>query len=434
MPSPSASPPTQRIVKHWQLAVAVALLTLVANLWAAPSELLRQHTAQNHFALLAESWLHGRLDLGGPPPDYTGNDDFAIFAGKHWVTFPPFPALLITPLVWFAGSAHAVRDGMFFLLLTPIAPLFTFLSLMKLRETKRVQHSAISCAAVALLLPLGTVFWFSSVQGTVWFAAHVVGTGLSALYVFASIDARRPLLAGLFLGLAFATRVPLLFAAPFFLFEALRDYRTVDPLLLARRVGLFFAPLCAVLLVIAFHNNLRFHDPLEFGHRHLDIVWKPRIEKWGLFNFHYLGRNLGVALASMPFWGHGKDGLRISQHGLALWLTSPFLLWLLFPRFRSAAARSSFLALGLSAALVAVPSLLYQNTGRVQFGYRFSNDFIVFLLLMLPIARRRWTPGLTLAAAAAVAINAFGAFTFQRAEYERYYRTGTKADVYFEPD
>ena len=87
--------------------VVYAVTTGVYFAFAAPGT-LRAHTPFNHFALLADSWLHGRLDLGGPPPPYAQNNDFASFGGKWFVTFPPFPAVLLLPLVKLAGSAESL--------------------------------------------------------------------------------------------------------------------------------------------------------------------------------------------------------------------------------------------------------------------------------------------------------------------------------------
>src|SRR5690606_27308495 len=98
----------------------------------AKPERLTVHTPYNHFALLAESWLQGRLDLGGPPPSYAGMNDFAQVGERWYVPFPPFPAVLMLPWVWFAGSAVGVRDGQLFLWLAGVAPAVLFLVLEKL--------------------------------------------------------------------------------------------------------------------------------------------------------------------------------------------------------------------------------------------------------------------------------------------------------------
>ena len=60
----------------------------------------------------------------------------------------------------------------------------------------------------------------------------------------------------------------------------------------------------------------------------------------------------------------------MSWHGLAMWVTTPVLFYLPWPRMRGRLHR----ALWITVACVAIPDLLYQNSGWVQFGYRFSLD------------------------------------------------------------
>src|SRR4051812_17010002 len=111
--------------------VTAALIYALATalfLATTASERLAGHTPYNHFALLADAWLHGRLDLGGPPPAYTGNNDFASFDGHWFVSFPPFPAVLIAPVVKLAGGAEHVADGRFFAWFGGLAPALLFLA------------------------------------------------------------------------------------------------------------------------------------------------------------------------------------------------------------------------------------------------------------------------------------------------------------------
>jgi hypothetical protein len=109
------------------------------------------------------------------------------------------------------------------------------------------------------------------------------------------------------------------------------------------------------------------------------------------------------------------------------------LLWLARRRAVRPGARPARRATLLVAALVATPNLLYHNTGWVQFGYRFSNDFIVFLVVALALSLRRLPPSFWVAAALSTLVNAFGAVTFQRAGFERFYAKSGFATV-FEPD
>ncbi len=415
-------------------AIAAVLYAIVtaAMLATTPPVRLAYHTPFNHFALLAEAWLHGRLDLGGPPPDYTQNNDFAVHGGKYFVSFPPFPAVLIAPVVALAGGAERVRDGQFFLWFAGIGPAVLFLSLEKLARAGRTKRTLVENAALALLFAFGTVYWFSAVQGTVWFAAHVVGVALACLYVYFSIDAQHPALAGLCLGLGFATRTPLGFAFPFFAFEAWRAHRRADrgPLDLFARAAAFAAPASLALAALFWHNRARFGDPFEFGHRLLAIGWRGRIDKWGLFSVHYLGRNLAVILSGLPFTKVAGAPFQINAHGLALWITSPFYAWAFWPR----RASGLYAAAAATALAVALPSLFYQNSGWIQFGYRFSNDFAPFLMVMIAAGGRRLSVPFWALGVAAVAVNAFGAITFQRAGFERFYFVDPTQKVLHQPD
>jgi hypothetical protein len=425
------------------LALSIYAVATGAYLAFAAPETLSAHTPYNHFALQARAWLDGRLDLGGPPPRYAGMNDFSRFEDKWYVPFPSFPALLLVPLVFVAGSAENVADGRFFLLLAGIAPAVLFLALEKLARLGRSERTERENATLALLFAFGSVYFFSAVQGTVWYAAHVVAAGLAAFYLLFALDAERLLLAGAMLALGYATRTPLLFAVPLFLFELVRvclpdgaalapraALRALDRPRFVKAFALFVLPIALVFALTLVLNAARFGDPFEVGYRYLEVAWRARIEKWGLFSYHYLGRNLGVVLTSLPWVGDADVPFRVSAHGLALWVTTPMYLWLLWPK-RTLAPH---LALAATAIAVALPSLFYQNSGWVQFGYRFSNDYAVFLFALFAVGGRRIGIAFAVLGTWAVVVNAFGAATFNRAEGAPYYVIERTQRVIFQPD
>lgn len=400
----------------WAYAALVALVLLFAYLAVMPSERLSSHSPYNHFALQARAWLDGRLDLGGPPPRYTGFDDFAVFDDRYFVSFPPVPSLLLLPFVAVAGAPERVLDPLLFACVAPLGPAFFFLMLEALREAGRLRRTRRENLGLSLLLGLGTVYWFSAVQGSVWFAAHVVTMGLACAYLWASVGARHPLAAGICLALAVGTRPTLAFAAPIFLYEAWRGRATPG---WPRRLALFGLPLLVVGVALSWHNVARFGDPLEFGHRLLAIKWRDRIDAYGLFDLSYLARNLTVVLGGVPF-RHPDAGWQINGHGLALWLTTPGFAWALWPRRSGGSEEGEAndprdrlrLVVGASAVLVALPSLLYQNTGWIQFGQRFSNDYAPLLLLLVALGVRRLGRVFWGLALFAVVVNGIGAATF----------------------
>ena len=427
------------------LAIYIACLVVFALM---AGDRLSTHTPYNHFAHLADAWLHGRQDLRGGPPGYAGNNDFALFDGKTFISFPPFPAMLMLPIVWLAGSPENFRDAQFIVWLAGIGPAVLFLVFEKLRRTARSERTEAENLQLALLFAFGTVYFYTAIQGTVWFAAHVVGVGLTALFVLFALDVERPILAGLMLGCMFLTRTTTLLLGAFFVFELIRvaymrqtneslpssgrlgerlriTFRSLDGKWVASRALLFALPVMSALLLASWMNYTRFHDwhPWAFGHEYLTVGWQVRIRRWGLFSYHFLPRNLGVMLASLP-WRFppgeavsGRPPFMISGHGVALWFTTPLYLWLLRP------SRVTYLtwAAGLAAAGPLVMNLLYQNSGWFQFGYRFSNDYAVLLFVMLAIGVRRMGRVFWMAALWAIAWNLVGAATFEREKYGALY-------------
>lgn len=395
----------------------VVLVLLVAYLAVMPSERLSSHSPYNHFVLQARAWLEGRLDLGGPPPRYTGFDDFAVFDDRYFVSFPPVPSLLLLPFVAVAGAPERVLDPLLFAGLAPLGPAAFFMTLEALRRAGRIRRSEREDLGLALLLGLGTVYWFSAVQGSVWFAAHVVTMVFGCAYLWTSVGARHPLAAGTCLALALGTRPTLAFAAPIFLYEAWRAGGPTKARVC--RAVLFALPLLVVGAALAAHNAARFGDPLEFGHRLLAIKWRDRIDAHGLFDLSYLRRNLTVVLGGIPFH-HPEAGWQINAHGLALWITTPAFVWALLPRRFSGGDDEAdtgprdrlHLVTAACALAVALPSLLYQNTGWVQFGQRFSNDYAPLLLLLVALGGRRLGRLFWGLAVVAVVINGIGAVTF----------------------
>ncbi|MEO8797568.1 MAG: hypothetical protein ABI551_06765, partial [Polyangiaceae bacterium] len=204
------------------LAAGIYLVCGVVFALVAGHERLGSHTPYNHYAHLANAWLHGRQDLPDGPPSYAGGNDFAQLNGKTYISFPPFPALLMLPLVAAAGSPENFRDGQFIVWLAGIGPAILFLILEKLRRTARSIRSEKENLVLSFVFAFGTVYFFTAVEGTTWFAHHIVAAALLAIYMLYAIDAEKPWVAGLMMGFMFLTRPHVILASAFFALEAIR--------------------------------------------------------------------------------------------------------------------------------------------------------------------------------------------------------------------
>lgn len=450
-PVASATPAATGGPRAARVALAVYVVAVVVYAILA-GDRLRSHSPDNHFAYLADAFNHGQLSVRCPPgeacPPGGGGNDWARFNGKWFVAFPAFPAVLYMLPV--AALGRDFPNRAFDVLLAGVAPALLYLLLERLRQRGYSRRSWKENLGLTALFAFGSVYFFSAVQGSVWFTAHVVGAALGAAYLLTALDAARPLTAGALLGLSFHTRTSTLLAALFFGFEAMRTHRAAsetpaspddDSLTrLARylretdwravigKVVRFSIPVVAALVLYAVLNKLRFGDWRETGYRHLQIRWQARILRWGLFNFHYLSRNLAVALALLPWVSRVAPYVQVSRHGLALWVTTPQYLELLRP------ARVSRLATGLVVTALAIASLdlLYQNSGWVQFGYRFSNDFALLLVGALAVNGRPWKRLGWALLAVAIGVNLFGAATFERPG--NVFQGDNNAEGMFQPD
>jgi hypothetical protein len=91
-------------------------------------------------------------------------------------------------------------------------------------------------------------------------------------------------------------------------------------------------------------------------------------------------------------------------------VTSPNLAYTVLPQERNHLTRP----LWLTIAAVAIPSLLYQNSGYIQFGYRFSLDYMIYFVVLLAIGNRPLTRLFKGLVVFSFAVNLFLAITFDR--------------------
>jgi hypothetical protein len=379
---------------------AVSFLVLASF---SSQRFLRQSEAP-HFVYQAKAWLDGRLDLD--PRVLPNLEDWACVrevdgqkvrcegpvrsTDRWYVSFPAFPAAVMMPFV--AVNGYQLNDTSLTVLAAALA-LAAFYSLLRMLsgagETARQPWENVLLTA---LLGFGTVMFYCSIRGEVWFTAEVMGVAFSCWYLRNSVGARRPVLAGVFYSMAVLTRTPLLFTGIFFVMEAvcpgpdrmaqLRAFRQQwqEPL---RKLGLFAAGAAPLALTAAVLNVVRFGAMGEFGHRFLyNNRVNADIDRYGLFSLEYLPRNLDAALIKLPTIHLDPLRLEYSPFGLSLLLTLPVLVLAMVPKEK----RRLQWPLWAAVALCALPGLAYQNTGYMQFGFRFSLDWTPYVIVLLALS------------------------------------------------
>jgi hypothetical protein len=330
---------------------------------------------------------------------------------RYFISFPPFPAVAMMPAAALWG--YDTNDVLITVLFAALNAVLVWFLLLLLERRGYMARSLGEKLWIVALFAFGTVAFFSSVRGEVWFTALVIGLTLHLAYLMAALDARRPFLAGVFLALGFATRTPLLFAAVFFGLQLLAPAsgeRYSWPTI-AKKVALFAIPCLAVGVLLMLYNEARFGSYGEFGHAYLVEGTRDSIRRHGLFSSWFLNRNLAAAITNLPVITLSEPYVHITRHGLSLFAATPAFLLLLWPQRRG----RLWAVLVASTAAVAVPGLFYQNTGWAQFAYRFSLDFTPMLIALFAVDSRPVTRRVAALIALAIVVNVFGAITFGRA-------------------
>ena len=357
--------------------------------------------------------------LGTSTIVYLERRDIESSHRRYFVSFPPAPSWLMMPLaaVW----GYDVNDVWFTLFFAALNILLMFFLLERLAVGGVTGRSRRDNLWLTALFGFGTVHLWCAILGQVWFTALIVGITFTLAYIICAIDARRPLLAGIFLALAFATRTPLVFSAIFFFafllfpggswigFQRERLRRA------ARKLALFCAPCLVVGIGLLWMNYVRFADFTEFGHSLLAGGMVRHIQEFGLFHWTYLSKNLSAAFTLLPQIQSEYPYVIVSRHGMSLLLTTPAFIYLLWPR-PAESDEQQFLhrLFWVTVAVIAIPGFLYQNTGFEQFGYRFSLDYTVYLVALLALGRRPLTWVFKALIVVGFIVNAFGAITFKR--------------------
>jgi len=360
-----------------------------------------------YFDHLAAAFLQSQLYLANPPATH----DLTFYAGQWYVPFPPLPALLMSPWVAWQGLAKT-NTVLFSILFGAINVALVYLILQTLSKQRWTRLGQSGNLWLTLLFGLGCVHWYMTTIGSVWFVAQICTVTFVALAVLIAVVNGPAWLAGLALGLAMAARPNVAFTWVLLLGIAATHLREAHGDLNWKRLtawGLASAiPMGLMILGLLGYNVARFSDPFDFGYANENVARKfiADLRTYGQFDLHFVPRNLWAMWLALPQWNEARHFLEPNPEGMSLLLTTPAMVYLFWSRGRSP------LVLGAWAAfiLLLIPLALYYNTGWWQFGYRFSLDFMLPVMILLAVAagqRVSWLMrGLILVG---VLVNALGA-------------------------
>ncbi len=423
----------------------------------------------NHFVWQADAFLHGRFAIAYPVSDgpFTNSyfqDVMQLPGGPGepsyaLIPFPPLPAILLTPFVAIFGLAtNSQLFGVFLGALN--------VGLAWRMTTRLTERRAVSVLAT-IFFAFGTVHWYAAMLSTTWFLAHVVAITFTLFSITIALDGERresaaaaigavrttvggakntvaaafedssmflawyrrlrphfepvQFMAGVVFGVAALARLTVIFAAPFFLFVG------GGGSVLRRGASAALGAAIPVTLLLVYNvlsTGHVFNPAYDFLY-HTEYLgyMPPGLEintQYGIEDIGHIPLNLLIMFGWPPLID-ASCGLSLlnpdcapikpDQIGMSVLLTSPAYL-LAIPLVIRHWRHRLVMGATLAVVCVAFVNLMHFSQGWVQFGYRFSNDFAPFALVLITLAIawlgvRKLTVSLV---ALSVLVNAWGVY------------------------
>ena len=335
-------------------------------------------SVDQQFSYLAESFLQGKTYFLVPP---AFGFDTVFFQGKYYWPLGPLPAVLLLPFVLVFRSF-----GLFFF--QSYLHVFLVLGVFYLffKIARKVGYSADDAGFLAFAFCFASAFLGVAIYSGSWYFAQVVAVFLVTLALLEYLGKKRLWIIGTLMGLAFVTRVTAALNILFFVMGVV-----VADTKLRKKITAVCAlsfPVLVGLVALALYNHARFGNWLEQGYS-LQILdgAAARARSYGVMSLVHVPGNLFYFLFAGPLPVTFDNVsqvlkfpyLRANPWGMSLFITSPYFLYLFSLKYDDLVSKQ----LLFSIAVVASCIFTYYGIGNVQFGYRYSLDFLPFLFFLL---------------------------------------------------
>lgn len=335
-------------------------------------------SAHQQFSHLAEAFLQRQSHFLTPPE--LGHDT-VLFQGKYYWPLGPLPAVLLLPFVLMFRSF-----GLFFL--QGYLNFFLVFGVFFLvsRIARRIGYSPEDAHYLAFAFCFSSVFLGVAIYSQSWNFAQVVAVFLLVLALLEYLGSKRLWMIGTLMALAFVTRLTAGLNILFFVMAASAENSELREKV--RAICAVSLPVLVGLGVLAFYNHVRFGDWMEQGYS-LQLLGEvnARARSYGVMSLVHVPRNLFYFLFGTPLPVVFDDVaevlefpyLRANPWGMSLFITSPYFLYLFCLKYTDVTSK----LLLISIAVVATCIFAYYGIGSIQFGYRYSLDFLPFLFFLL---------------------------------------------------
>jgi|GEM_PF-292045 len=336
-----------------------------------------------YWHLLADAFNHGHLDLTAPPTTH----DLTLYNGKWYVPNPPLPAILLMPVVALLG-VEGVNMTIVSALLGALNAVIVYLVLRYAAESGMTACKRSANLWLTAVFALSTNHIWLATTGQMWFISQLVTILFIGLGTIAVIRGKPAWVSGLMIGMAVMARPNIfpiaIFLMGIYLWKA-KPYPEVEWGKVVRWAIGFGIPVLICVFMELLYNYLRFEDWFDFGYVTINgaesIV--EAVQKYGMFHPHFLRENFEVMFLRMP--RIDTTGERFffqpGYAGYSIFAMTPAFIYLIRGIKKNWWVIGAWVSVILTVGLL----LLYHNTGAEQVGYRYIQDAIIPLMLLLGV-------------------------------------------------
>lgn len=356
----------------------------------------RPKWAIDYFNPMAQSLMQFRLDI--PNPGQT--DDLIEFGGKWYTPWGILPAILLIPFQLLKGRfIPTFYLSVFFSSLTTI---IVFLLLKRLQREFFHHLSTKGIYIILALFAFGTTQFYVGTLGSVWHVNQIVSSFFGALGIFAIFKKNRSPIdyfaSSLCFGIGFLGRPTIIFLLSLplslFIFDLFQEKKLFLANILKyikQSVIIFVLPLMFFCSVFFLYNYFRFGNIFQTGYQYISESSNLREirEKNGLSSLKNIPQNAWYLLFELPRLQIVENNIlfNFNLYGNSIFfLTPPFLTIFLAPlliKKKEVIQIDSLIAsLWIGVFATIIPILMHYSSGWMQFGYRYSLDITVLLLLL----------------------------------------------------
>lgn len=356
----------------------------------------RPKWAIDYFNPMAQSLMHFRLDIQDPGQTH----DLIKFQDKWYAPWGILSAVLLIPLQLLKG--RFIPTFYLSLFFSSLTTLVVFLLLKRLQKEFLHNLSTIGIYAMLVLFAFGTTQFYVGTLGSVWHVNQIVSSFFGAFGIFAIFKRKRSPIDYFFSSLLFCIgflgrpTIIFLLSLPislfiFDLFQKKKLFLDQKVKYIKRTIIVFALPIILFSSVFFLYNYIRFGNIFQTGYDYIQEssnLQEIRVKN-GLSSLKNIPQNAWYLLFELPALRFVENNvvLNFNLYGNSIFfLTPPFLtvfLAQLIVRKKGSIQINPFIAsLWIAVFATIIPILMHYSSGWMQFGYRYSLDITILLLLL----------------------------------------------------